>query len=209
MIKRFRARFDTASDAPAIGARVLVAPERLRDEWDLTTGGDRSYVPKPILTHRWRWGKALKIQPPFTTGEVDVFFEDLPPYVAPVAAVISTIGPRLLCDYADLVRLLDRVTLAPMVNDQQRAAAANAITPYLRGLSPNIAAAARQVPEYDTTFEYEAWLTGVRSVVGVALSVPPFPFPLDLPEPDPDPAPEVLRIRPDVIDRLRRNNREN
>lgn len=207
MIKRFRARYPDG-DVPAIGARVLVDPTLLRDEWDLSTGGTRSYVPKRILDYRWRWGRAVKIQPPFSTGEVDVFFEDLPSLNVPVPVIISTIGPRLLCEYTTLAGFLDAVILRRLTDDAQRAAAANAITPYLRGLSSHIAAAARQVPEYDTTFEYEAWLTGVMAVVGPTLSVPPFPFPIEIPDPVAE-VPEPLRVRPDVIDRLRRNHREN
>lgn len=202
---RFRARL---SHLPDVGERIIVPGDGVVEEWDLTTGHSKSYVPRRVIASGPRVGIVMRVVNPDRGGQVDVILEDAPPHRATVGALITVMGVvPLLCQPRELSRLLDFLAGRRLLNEEQGAAVAVAAAPWLRQQFPDVARLWRWggCPTYDTEAEYRALIDGVGAVLGTHRDVPPMPFTVDLPTPPPP----TLRVRDDVVTRLIQRGRAN
>lgn len=207
-MKRFRAYL---TYVPTVGTRMLVPAAMIREEWDLSTGGGRSFVPRRIDAFRDRPGIVKRVveRPDHFDPEapvvVDVTFEDVPPRYASNGTILTALGRRQLCTTEELFALLDHLAGRRLVTDPQRVHVAGVCRDWLTECAPRVAGLWRHhpVPEYDTTAEYLALMDGVAEVLGSdGTTVGAPPFAIDLP-PDPEiPMSPPLTVRGDVFTQI-------
>lgn len=212
--KRFRARYDTDPRLD-VGDRLVFLPEHVIETWDTSTGGGHSLVPRPTMGHgRPRPGRVLDIKPPRPQDGRpwwDVIAEDLPARLTSVGAILSVMGPRLMAPPRSVYALLDHLAIRTLMDDRERAAVANAVTPWLRSTFPQLSGALNALPDYESPDLYRAWLDGVTAVTGARLPVPPPPFALVKIQPEPEPLnlSDNLSVRPDAVNRMWGNRNVN
>lgn len=207
---RFRARLD---HVVSVGDRILVPPEAITEEWDTSTGGGKSFVPRRVTATVPRPGIVRNVRD--RDDKVEVMCDDVEPLHAPIGAILTVIGPKYLCEPRDLNRLLDHLAGRRLTTDAQRAAVANAVTPWLRAEFPDLARLFRWVPppEYATVAEYVALMDGIGAALGSYRLVRPLPFEVVVPPseelpPGLDVSPS-LSIRQDAVTRILGRNRAN
>lgn len=210
-VKRFRAVFPPDTPGPfAEGARVIFPASTLFEEWDLTYGYGRSFVPRRIGgAVEDRVGIVLRVEDQKMhhgrEPAVHVIAEDEEPRNVSVGVLLTIIGPRQLASTEDVFPFLDFLYGAALATDEQRLAVAHQAAPWLRGQHRDLARI-RFVPEYPEPAMYVAWLDGLSVHYGSHRLVRGCPIRFDLP-----PALNLSRmeVRDDATDRLWLNNRLN
>lgn len=172
---RFDARLPDGETPPNIGDRVTIPPARLVSEWDLSTGGGKSLVPRRLFAEEPRDGIVRAVRP--RAGLI--VLDDVAPTVAPVSAILTVMwgGDRMLCTLDELQQLL-RFLAARPVHTEQIPRVVDAVAPWIRRKFPELADISR-CPVYETEAEYLAWVDGVTAVVGESRLVPVLSPPVD------------------------------
>lgn len=212
--KRFRARYYGDPPTIHVGDRHVFEPGEVIEEWSILSSLVR---PDRVEQTKPRPGNVIRVIPPRPQDGrpfTDIWADDPGPIPVTPAAILTVLGPKVLCPPLELARLLDHLAHRRTTSDPERAAIANAVAPWLGDRYYDLRRAASKVPDLPDALSYVVWLNGVQAVVGDTVSVPVPPFlvkptaALPIPEPAPQRLPPTtpnLTVRPDVAEHLRRH----